>query len=163
MTRRAVQWMRFPIAVLSLSLRAAGPHAVLTLTPEHQQILPGEPAIITLTVRNLSTQDLVAQESNPEEDCEIFVKDRQGREASLTNHGKFLRRPNHMVINLRNTYETLKPGAETSDSIDVAHLYDLRQPGTYLVTAVKDHGLTFGGKPLAQPLRSNPVEIEVRK
>ena len=154
--------MLFVLTIAAASSQTTTVSVTLTLAPVRQEVAVGRPILLKLTLKNVSPEELSVEDSDAREDYKLMVKDKEGHEAPLTDLGKFLRRP-HTRIVLRNVVITLKPGEQTSQSIDIAAIYDLREPGKYFATAIRDHGIYIAGKAVGDVITSNPVEINVTK
>lgn len=129
----------------------------LTIRAEKEFIDPEEPDILILSIKNGSKSVVNLVETYPERDYEFEVKDQIGQRVPLTESGKKL--VSNTAI-YRCGPLKIRPGKEVYHRLVVNHLYDMRAPGEYFISASrKIFGPDF--KHLTTVI-STPVKVIVR-
>jgi hypothetical protein len=107
----------------------------LSLVIKNNQVKLHEPVLIDFLIRNVTKTTLVLEETVPERQYDIVIKDWSGKLVALTERGRALQ--NNKGQDFRVLPLRVKPHAQNKDTIDVASLYDLAVPGVYQVSATR--------------------------
>ena len=107
----------------------------LSLVIKQSQVKVHQPILVDFLIRNVTRKTLVLEETFPERQYEIVVKNSRGQIVELTERGRTLQNnkgQDYRVLPLK-----VNSGEEHKDTIDVASLYDLTVPGIYQVNATR--------------------------
>lgn len=105
----------------------------LSLLAKKSQVKVHEPTDIDFLIQNVTKKTLFLEETFPEREYEIAVRNLRGELVKLTERGETLRNnkgQEYRVLPLR-----VNAGEQHKDTIDVAGLYDLSLPGVYYAKA----------------------------
>jgi hypothetical protein len=105
----------------------------LSLMAKKSQVKVHEPGLIDFLIQNVTKKTLFLEETFPEREYEIEVKNLRGELVKLTKRGETLR--NNKGADFRLLAIKVNAGEQHKDTIDVAGLYDLSVPGVYYVKA----------------------------
>jgi hypothetical protein len=99
---------------------------------EKRQVGPGEPILLKLSIRNATKRVLHLEETSPEKEYKIDVRNERGENAQLTKQGQLLQ------DNSENDFKVLAvsigPKQEREDTIEINRLHDMTARDTYAIT-----------------------------
>jgi hypothetical protein len=107
----------------------------LALRIKDNRVKRNQHVLVEFLIQNLTKRFLGLEETSPENEYEILVRNSQGQKVSPTERGRLVRSnkgQDFRVIGIK-----VKPGEQRSDMMDIARLYDLSAPGVYRVRATR--------------------------
>lgn len=105
-------------------------HAI-SIIAKNEVVSPGEPIILTISLKNVGTADIRVLETAPLAAYDIEVLGPNGEKVPLTLYGKISLESNREGSR---SVSILKPGAESSVEIHLNRMFDFTIPGKYTVS-----------------------------
>lgn len=105
-------------------------HAI-SIMAKNAVVSPGDPIILTISLKNVGTEDIRVLETAPLAAYAIEVLGPNGEKVPLTLYGK-LSLESHRLGS--RSVSILKPGAESSVEIHLNRMFDFTIPGKYTVS-----------------------------
>jgi hypothetical protein len=123
----------------------------------------GSPILVSVLVRNVSSQPLWVWQTDVEADYEIECVGSDGKAVLLTPYGRRLHAPDRPILHAFDV--TLKPAESIEHVLPLDKLYDVSRAGVYNVTVTRKvlvlSALQTNGPPRFAEIRSNTIHISM--
>lgn len=147
----------FCVLVLLTTCRCSfsqSPDMALTLTAPATAVRLGGPIVVTAILTNTSNTAATVDRVNGELYYEVVVRDASGGILPPTEYEEGIRSHEMAIVSSRR--ETIAPGRDLMEKIDLGKVAAIQEPGQYTVTVDRSNPLARG-----QTLISNTVTITV--
>ncbi len=140
------------------ALTQAPQQPTITIESKNPTFESGQPIYIHIVLKNTTDRQFTVVRSvggaRGEQNYRISVIDTHGGPAARTEYGEA--REKHPEVNGSRSMKTLAPGQDVDEYVELTQMFDMSEPGTYILQVSRPSPLDP-----AIILKSNPVNITV--